>query len=389
MTESNAGVTDAEREQLVADLETIIATRSDTTKADTFNPHDVQDAAKRLIRHYGRTNRSNDVRRLQVAVGRAFEHFASLGDAMLASAVLQTSVNAYKAAGLGEESNRVRLLMQAKTEQARGEMKSFTTEITITKDDMETFLADVVKDDLGSTFARIASEFVSRRSQLEDHVKQSAEKAPLMAYLTASIMSDNQVVAQIGPVEADPFGHLVRQATMGFTLSAIWLHKALGKTMEVYKPVPEHFVGWANRAGLWDDTSLLLQGVTAWFIGDFTKAIHVLIPQIERALRAIVGQLGRPMTKSHQTISGVNVVLNMGDMLYNDGIKKGLGGDISLHLTALYADPRGHNLRNQLAHGLLEENDMAESVANLLIHTLLVLGVWKELAAARNRAKSP
>ena len=78
----------------------------------------------------------------------------------------------------------------------------------------------------------------------------------------------------------------------------------------------------------------------------------------------------------------------MGDILYNDEIKKALGEDITLYMTVLYVDPRGHNLRNQLAHGLLDAEDMAESIANLLIHTLLVLGVWKELAASRTKGEA-
>jgi lysyl-tRNA synthetase, class I len=387
ITEKNAGVTDAERDQLVADLETIVARRSDKTKPDTFNPHDVQAAADRLIKHYGRVKRPNDVKRLHESVARAFEHFSSLGDAMLASAVLQTSVNSFKAAGMRDESQRVRRLMQEKTKQARSEMRTISSEYEITKDDMDAFLAGVVKDDVGQTFARIASEFLPRRAALDKQVKSTAEQAPLMAHLTSNIMSDDHVVAQVGSVEEDPFGHVVRQASQTFSLSAIWLHQALSKTMEVYKPAPEHFAGWANRAGLWTDTSLLLEGVKAWFEGDFTKCIHVIIPQIEKALRTIVGQLGRPTTKAHPTISGVSVVLNMGDILYNDEVKKALGEDITLYLSALYADPRGHNLRNQLAHGLLDADDMAESIANLLIHTLLVLGLWKELAAFRAKDK--
>lgn len=383
MTEKNAGVTDAERDQLVADLETIVSRRSDTTKPEAFNPHDVQDAAKRLIKHYVRMKRPNDVKRLHESVARAFEHFAGLGDAMLASAVLQTSVNSFKAAGLRDESLRVRRLMQERTEQARGEMRTLSSEFEITKDDMDAFLQGVVREDLGQTFARIATEFLPRKSLLEDRVKKTAEQAPLMAHLTSSIMADDHVVATVGSVEDDPYGHLVRQAGQSFSLSAVWLHQALAKTMEVHKPVPEHFAGWANRLGLWPDTSLLLEGMRAWFDGDFTKAIHVLIPQIERGLRAIVGQLGRPTTKAHPTIPNVSVVLNMGDILYNEDIKKALGDDLSLYLSALYADPRGHNLRNQLAHGLLDAEDMAESIANLLIHTLLVLGVWKELATSR------
>jgi hypothetical protein len=117
--EKNAGVREAERQQLIADLEDLVLHFGDASKPESFNPHTVQDAAKRLIRHYARLHRPNDVKRLHEAIARGFEHFAGLGDAMLASAVLQTSVNAYRDAGLSEESQRVRILMQEKIGQAR------------------------------------------------------------------------------------------------------------------------------------------------------------------------------------------------------------------------------------------------------------------------------
>jgi hypothetical protein len=116
--DKNAGVTEAERQQLIADLEDLVLHFGDTSKPESFNPHAVQDAAKRLIRHYRRLHRPDDVKRLHEAIARDFEHFAGLGDAMLASAVLQTSVNAYRDAGLPEDSKRVLVLMQEKIGQA-------------------------------------------------------------------------------------------------------------------------------------------------------------------------------------------------------------------------------------------------------------------------------
>src|ERR1019366_1986867 len=102
IVDTRAGVTDEERQKLIADLEAIVLHFGDASKSQSFNPHVVQDAAKRLIRHYTRIQRSDDVRRLHTTVARAFEHFASLGDAMIASAVLQTAVNAYRNAGMPE-----------------------------------------------------------------------------------------------------------------------------------------------------------------------------------------------------------------------------------------------------------------------------------------------
>lgn len=77
------------------------------------------------------------------------------------------------------------------------------------------------------------------------------------------------------------------------------------------------------------------------------------MPQVERGLRGIVSSLGKPITKPHPTVQGAGVAINMGDILYSKDITELLGADLTLHLLALYADPRGFNLRNQLAHGLL------------------------------------
>jgi hypothetical protein len=60
-----------------------------------------------------------------------------------------------------------------------------------------------------------------------------------------------------------------------------------------------------------------------------------------------------------------------------------LGPDITFHLQALFADPRGLNLRNEMAHGLLGPAAFDGHMARLLIHCLLVLGIWKELAKKR------
>jgi lysyl-tRNA synthetase class 1 len=104
------------------------------------------------------------------------------------------------------------------------------------------------------------------------------------------------------------------------------------------------------------------------------------VPQIEKGLRSIVAQLGRPTTRPHPRVNGASLALNMGDILNDEDVVKALGPNLVLHFLAIYADPRGRNLRNDLAHGLIDANAMNEFNSRLLIHTLLVMGAWKELA---------
>lgn len=209
-----------------------------------------------------------------------------------------------------------------------------------------------------------------------------------MAHISQRIMSDDRVVAIIGSVEDDLFGRLFQQAKFTYSLSYVWMREAFTRLAEKHDILPEHFATWANRHGLLDDLSLLLEGVRAFFSGDHVKAAHVLIPQIEHALRSIAGQFGKPVTKAHPKVKGASVLINMGDILYADDITAELGDDLTLYFLSLYADPRGLNLRNELAHGDLNAASMTEHLSLLLIHTLLVLGLWKEFAGSFAKKKA-
>ncbi|MCX5724163.1 MAG: DUF4209 domain-containing protein [Nitrospirae bacterium] len=389
--EKRAGLTDEEKDELIAGLEGVVTRCSDTSDPKAFDPHFTENAAKRLIQYYNRTGKHIEVRRLHSIVARSFEHFASLGDAMLAASVLQTASNAFHSAGLKDDARRVRVMMEQKIAESHEMLKPISVERTITREDMERFLSEIVVPDTGTTLVRIASEFLNRKAALEEQLKRLSEVAPLMATLTHSIMADHHVAAKVGSVDDDLSGRLIQHAAQTVALSDIFLDAALEGAKEKHTLTPHHFVSWVARAGLFEDLSLLLEGVTAWYEEDWVKAVHVLVPQIELGLRGIVAALGKPITKPHPTVPGVSMAIGMGDILYSKETKEiraTLGEDMTLHFLAVYADPRGFNLRNDLAHGLLRPDRINRRQAIRLIHTLLVLGIWDHLAKARNRSSA-
>jgi lysyl-tRNA synthetase class 1 len=194
-------------------------------------------------------------------------------------------------------------------------------------------------------------------------------------------MADNRVAAKIGSVQEDSFGRLLHQTRFSFQYVRPWLAQAFGRLFEKHAVLPEHLAGWANRHRLFDDMSLLLEGVRAWERNDQVKAAHVLIPQIERGLRKIADSLDVPITKAHPTVPGTSVAIGTGEILYNSKVAEALGPDATLHFQALYSDPRGMNLRNEIAHGLIDADQFYWHLGNLIVHSLLVLGLWKEFGA--------
>jgi hypothetical protein len=98
----------------------------------------------------------------------------------------------------------------------------------------------------------------------------------------------------------------------------------------------------------------------------------VLVPQIEHMLRSLAGQIGIPKTTSGGT-KGTMQARALGDLLSDKVLKDTMDEDIRLYLAAFLVDQRGLNLRNRVAHGLMELNQLDQSLSNRLLHVLLTL----------------
>jgi Domain of unknown function (DUF4209) len=112
--------------------------------------------------------------------------------------------------------------------------------------------------------------------------------------------------------------------------------------------------------------------LAAWFDDDPVKAIHLLVPQIEAACRDLLASAGASVRKPNPRVSGSRVI-GLGDVLGNKVFKQGGMKDVGFHLRALYTDPRGINLRNKLAHGLAHGGILGMGVANLVVHSILMI----------------
>lgn len=377
-----SGVTDDEEHALVAGLEGLLVRFSDIENPESFNAHRSQRVAERLIRYYRRKRRGDDVRRLYEMVGRSFEHHASNDDsAMRAGTFLQTAVNAYREARLIGDSARARRLMEEKIAGSPAEMAPITTTVEIPRKDVEKFCDGLVVDDLGQSFVNFAVEFLTIREDLETRMRQSAEDAPIFSTMSMQLIAENRIAGSVGPLEEDCLGRTICQATMEHRLWQFWMHHALRRLFEVHDPPPEAFVAWANRSAIFDDVTFLIEGVRAWHEGDLPKAVHLLIPQIEYGLRKVAVELGCAETKGHPSIQNTSVVISMGDILYNKTMQARLGPNLVLYFLSFYADPRGWNLRNELAHGLLKPEQVSEQMVHLTVHSLIVLGLWREIAS--------
>ena len=85
---------------------------------------------------------------------------------------------------------------------------------------------------------------------------------------------------------------------------------------------------------------------------DFVTALHILVPQIEHMVRLHLKARG--VSTTNRNSNGIENENGLSTLMDLPETKKIFGENLSFEIKALFCDPVGANLRNELAHGLID-----------------------------------
>jgi hypothetical protein len=380
-------LSDPEMAEVLGLLEQVVAAKSSRTEPARFDPHDVMAATQRLVRWTPQTDRER-VQTLIRRGGNAFEDAAQSASALLAASWLEDLLPIYREAGLLQEAARVERNIAARASEAHGELKRIEVPIEIPREEFDAWVENTAGDTLSEGLRRIAARSLIKERSTKDGIRNMTRDAPLAATLPHSVLGpDGFTVATVGSVQNDIEGRALQHAADIFNWHAPWLNAALLRLRQKHSLDIELLVGAFEGSPLFPEfrLPLLREGLAAWLADDPVKAIHVLVPQVEAAVRELVSALGASVRRFKPEIRGFQVV-GLNDLLRDKVMEQGVLGEIRFHLVALYADPRGINLRNIIAHGLGAADFVgpgSTGLANWVIHSLLLLGALRLAEAPR------
>lgn len=120
----------------------------------------------------------------------------------------------------------------------------------------------------------------------------------------------------------------------------------------------EDFIGLASQSPIVPIGRARLFGkaLYAGFDRDFTVAMHLLAPQIEHMVRFHLKNAGVKTT--NLDIDGIENENGLSTLMALPETEGLFGKDLSFEIKALFCDALGPNLRNELAHGLLDDDSL-------------------------------
>jgi hypothetical protein len=191
---------------------------------------------------------------------------------------------------------------------------------------------------------------------------------PLQALVKADIFDESGRKIAVRPPLGTGDPKQEEQAIEGFMDEQARLHRhyhvhaAFAPAVRVIRD--EHVIDEVTVESLIKDSgfvpegrlSLFVKGIVAGFQFDFSTALHILVPQAENGLRHVLEQ--HDVLTRNFDANGVEEVWLLKKILDHEKLPTIIGDDLLYELRTLMAGRLGPNLRNSIAHGLLDERSL-------------------------------
>ena len=354
----------AEVQEVLLTLEASLARFSDPKRPDQFDPQQTLAAADRLIRHRKRLDQPRQAVRVMKIAGAAVEGAASQVNPLQAAGWLEDLLSRYRELAMSEEIARVEQQLEGLRRLREGPHTGPHSASSIVVEDVagpdsSGWLEKLTFGTLAEVLHRVGIAFVVRE-----------EGAAL-----GSI--DDTLRTPVLPGDPDVSSQEVLNAAASLTENSQLLGAALQRLLERHSASVPAFSGFLHGSGYFDvgRRRFLEDGLLGWLGGDPLKAIFLLIPEVEAALRLVLKNLGQPTTRS--LLNGRVEFLEMAGILENRTFRLQVDRNVRLHLAALYCDPSGLNLQTKTNRGLANFDQLGPELANWVVHSLLVVAAIK------------
>jgi len=253
-------------------------------------------------------------------------------------------------------------------------MKTIVQEFSIPSDKLKKYIDAMTEGNLEQVFNRIANRYTPDKNKTKERVLDLSSKSVLSYLFATSILDEKgQTVATVGSINEDLDGHVIQQMSQNLSYAVPFIREVIKATINKFNLTSDVIVNELFKSPIFqgDRRELFVAGIQSFLENHLVTFVHLVIPQIEFALRTIVEMGGGAIYRSNDY--GGLYLKTLDQILREDIAISALGEDACLYLRVLLTDPRGWNARNSVCHGLCSSDSFNFQIADRLFHVLLLL----------------
>lgn len=286
-------------------------------------------------------------------------------------------------AGLSEEVGRLTSMIEHTD--IESEMETFTQEIEIETDRLRPWADEVIGDDsLQGALSRFAIRLpIGDPGDTRAALDEMAREFVWQSLVTTVHYGPENSTVHIPP--GDPAHSDIRLGQHNALEIQMFAGSAgkmvLDGVREKYDPQPQELADWfACEAAPPGIARRIAKSYERWAAGDHISAVSVIVLTLELIVRRVCRQAGIPVTLTGYSGPAAPGVRTLGHLLGD--LERLIGPTATRYLQASLTDQWSLNLRNALAHVLIEELDETQYLVLFHLACLLrhISGVLSEEA---------
>ena len=337
--------------------------------------------ANLLADFYNRSQQRDEVRRVLKEAEQAHKLSFDPENPLQRMGILEQLHHKYIHYGLHEDANALLTEIQEAGAMASQTLQKHGYEYTIPKEVFEQ--ADVLFGTKAASdeerWQNFVFQFIPSRDDAEKSLAEVAKQAPLY-YMTGTNLMDykGRPMSFIGSYDQDPEGNLVMHITQHLNFGTTFLGIAIRKMREVGLMTTDRIMSdIIEPCPLYEGYSYaVIRQALDFLFGDMpVVACHLMVPQIEAAIRNLVENAGISVIKQQKHVEKGFQLITLDDLLRKEPVEQVFNSDGAMYLRLLLTDQRSLNIRNDLCHGILPPDNFHSGVAARLLHVLVMIGM--------------
>lgn len=345
----------------------------------TQNNNDIEFVGKRLIKYYNSKNEKDKVKILLLRMRDAFYKDINPEQTFLSLHWLEKLNSLFIEFNLIEESDNLLVKIKEISPTITKNFVSSSLSHEISKEQFQIFLNDILNGTFDEIVFKIYSSFIPNYENVKKKVLANSREFVFGNHIPIQLIDEKgRKIAQINPFNEDQYGHYIRYGVLQITVYSFFLKEVFDRILNSEVVSKESLFNFLSKSPiiLPERYEIILKGLECYYNFDYVVFLHLIIPQIEEAVRNVLEFSSGNVLKTSK--NGGLHLKNFNDILSEIKVIESLGEDIVFFFKILFTDSRGINLRNNLSHGLLNPKNFNRQNADLVILALLCLGLVEE-----------
>lgn len=324
--------------------------------------------------------KQTDVKIVAKEMGKIYEQQACKADSKLAAiSFFEMAMQTYLNYGVSEEIDRVKVAIKDTTRKFSNsdELKEHFIPLDESFVEKQQSLAQFYiqtyfDGELSESIEKLTLPlFIPDNKKVEADSKKSAQSALFTQFVSINAISNGRstfIGNDLNDHELFFFAQHYSHALLIYfsVFNIVWDKlQSDGMTAEAFAPL------FKDKEYLAEDQKQMIAcGITRFFDDDYISALHILVPQFENAFRRFFESYGYATTSVSSDTTQKEQTFTT--FLENDFVKC-LPESYLYMIDFVMVNNIGYNLRNDIAHGLIELKTINKSVCQMVIYMLLIL----------------